>query len=207
MVKSVEHYFSSTSSTEHKKQTLDYYINGEKIKLTSSNAVFSKTKVDFGSDLLIKTFLDNNKNIKGDLLDVGCGYGTFGVTFATFYPEINVTMVDVNERAMELASENAEANGVGDRVKVFKSDKLGSVTKKYDYIITNPPIRAGKEVVHAIYEGAAEHLNDGGKIYVVIQKKQGAPSSQEKLESLFGNCMIENKKSGYFILVSERNSK
>lgn len=203
MVILVEHYYSSTSSTEHVKQKLDYNINGSKITFYSSNAVFSKTKIDFGSDVLIKTFLDQEE-AKGELLDVGCGYGTFGVTFAKFFPELSVTMVDVNERAMGLARENADNNGVGNRVKVLKSDKLEAVEGMFDYIITNPPIRAGKDVVHEIYEGAAKHLKEGGKLYVVIQKKQGAPSSKAKMEELFGNCEVLNKKAGYFILMSEK---
>jgi len=110
-----------------------------------------------------------------------------------------VTMCDVNERALELSRMNAKENKVDDRIKVIASSAFENIKDNYDIIMTNPPIRAGKNVVFSFYEGAYEHLNDGGKLYVVIQKKQGAPSTKAKLESLFGNCETADKKSGYFI--------
>ncbi len=94
---------------------------------------------------------------------------------------------------------NAKENKVDDRIKVLTSSSFENIKDNYDIIMTNPPIRAGKEVVFSFYEGAYEHLNNGGKLYVVIQKKQGAPSTKAKLESLFGNCETANKKSGYSI--------
>lgn len=111
-------------------------------------------------------------------------------------------MCDVNERALELSQMNAKENKVDDRIKVIASSAFENIKENYDIIMTNPPIRAGKDVVFSFYEGAYEHLNQDGKLYVVIQKKQGAESTKVKLESLFGNCETANKKSGYFIFRS-----
>ncbi|MGB4440493.1 MAG: methyltransferase, partial [Sedimentibacter sp.] len=109
------------------------------------------------------------------------------------------TMSDVNERALELTLMNAKENKTEGKIEVINSEAFENIKDSYDIILTNPPIRAGKNVVFSFYDGAFEHLNEGGKLYVVMQKKQGAPSTKAKLESLFGNCEIAEKKSGYFI--------
>ncbi len=201
----MEHYFTKQSTTEKVTQTIEYYINEQKLSFITSNAVFSKSYVDYGSNHLIRWFLSENKNAAGDLLDVGCGYGPIGITLAKFLPDIQVTMIDINERAIELAKENAARNNVEGKTTILQSDRFESVTGEFDYILTNPPIRAGKSVVHAIYEEAYQHLKSGGRIYSVLQKKQGAPSSQEKMEALFGNCSIKSRDAGYYILESIKN--
>ena len=96
---------------------------------------------------------------------------------------------------------------MSNKIKAFQSNIFESVNENYDRILTNPPIRAGKEVVYSFFDGAFEHLNDDGKLYVVIQKKQGAKSAIDKLTSLFGNCEILYKKSGYFILCCTKKLK
>lgn len=201
----MEHYFSKNSSTKDEIKLIEYYIVDRTFKFYTNNGVFSKSKIDFGSMVLIQTVIDDVKNFKDsdiEILDVGCGYGPIGISLATYLESSKVTMVDVNDRALELCKKNTEANNVSDRTTVFMSDTFDNVEKNYDVVVTNPPIRAGKDVVHSIYEGAYEHLNKDGIIYVVIQKKQGAKSSQEKLENLFGNCEVIKKKDGYQILRS-----
>ena len=111
-------------------------------------------------------------------------------------------MVDVNELALSLATKNAAANQIKN-VNIWSSDQYQTVTAKdYDAIITNPPIRAGKEVVHGILSQAKDHLVVGGTLTAVLQKKQGAPSAKKKLEEVFGNCQVHKKDKGYFILQS-----
>jgi 16S rRNA (guanine1207-N2)-methyltransferase len=122
-----------------------------------------------------------------------------GIIAAKLLKDSFVTMCDVNERALELSGMNAKENKVDDRIKIISSSAFENIKDNYDIIMTNPPIRAGKDVVFSFYEGAYEHLNSGGKLYAVIQKKQGAPSTKAKLESLFGNCDTADKKSGYFV--------
>ncbi|MNZ43171.1 Ribosomal RNA small subunit methyltransferase C [compost metagenome] len=133
------------------------------------------------------------------VLDVGCGYGPIGLAAAKLAKQGHVTMVDVNARAVELARENASANGIRN-VAILESNLYEAVKETdFDVVLTNPPIRAGKEIVHAIFEGAYERLTIGGSLWIVIQKKQGAPSAKQKLESLFAEVEEVTKDKGYRI--------
>ena len=139
------------------------------------------------------------------LLDVGCGYGTIGLSIAKAYNNLSVDMVDINERAVNLTRMNAEENNIKN-VNVMVSNIYENVTSNYDVVISNPPIRAGKKVVFEIVEKAKEHLNLGGFICVVIQKKQGAPSLLNKMEEVYDNAEIINKEKGYYIIKSVKNN-
>lgn len=199
----MEHYFTETS-TEDIRRDIIYYINEEEINFVTSNAVFSKKQIDFGTNLMIKTFLKLEKDEKKKVLDIGCGYGVVGITLAKFFNNIKVTMADINERAVELSKENLIKNKLADRIDVVQSNIYNKIEGKFDFILSNPPIRAGKAVIYEIYEKAYEHLEEGGKLYVVIQKKQGANSSKEKIESIFGNCEMVKRDAGYQILVAKK---
>jgi 16S rRNA (guanine1207-N2)-methyltransferase len=200
----MEQYFTKNPTTEKEIYKFDWNIGKDRFYFYTSNSVFSKKGVDFGSMVLVETVVKENANFKGSILDLGCGYGPIGVMLAKLIENANVTMSDVNERALELAKMNAEENKVKSRVKTLSSSAFENINENFDMIVTNPPIRAGKDVIFSFYEGAYEHLNKGGHLYVVIQKKQGAPSTKEKLESLFGNCETAEKKSGYFIFRAEK---
>lgn len=200
----MDHYFNQKPTTEKEIYKFDWNIGQDRFYFYTSNSVFSKSGMDFGSMLLVETVIEENKDFPGSVLDLGCGYGPIGITIAKLLNKSNVTMSDVNERSLELCDMNAKENNVDGRTKIIKSSAFENINDKYDIIVTNPPIRAGKDVVFSFYEGAFEHLNEGGKLYVVIQKKQGAPSTKAKIESLFGNCETVNKKSGYFIFRAER---
>ena len=200
----MEQYFTQNPTTEKEVYKFDWNIGKDKFYFYTSNSVFSKNGVDFGSMLLIETVVKENNTFSGSILDLGCGYGPIGVMLAKLIEKSKVTMSDVNERALELAKMNAEENKAGNKIKVISSAAFENILENFDMIVTNPPIRAGKEVVFSFYEGAYEHLNKGGNLYVVIQKKQGAPSTKEKLVSLFGNCEVAEKKSGYFIFSAEK---
>ena len=112
-------------------------------------------------------------------------------------------MIDINESAISLAKKNVEQNKA-QNVTVLKSNIYENIKEEesFDYILTNPPIRAGKKVIYEIYDGAIKHLNQNGELWVVIQKKQGAPSTIDHLNAIFGNCEIVTKEKGYFILKS-----
>lgn len=200
----MEQYFTKNPTTQKEIYKFDWNLGKDRFYFYTSNSVFSKKGVDFGSMVLIETVVKENENFSGTILDLGCGYGPIGVMLAKLIENANVTMSDVNERALELAKMNAEENKVKTRVKTLSSSAFENINENFDMIVTNPPIRAGKDVVFSFYEGAYEHLNKGGHLYVVIQKKQGAPSTKEKLESLFGNCETAEKKSGYFIFRAEK---
>ncbi|MCH4827800.1 MAG: class I SAM-dependent methyltransferase [Planococcus sp. (in: firmicutes)] len=197
-----QHYYSKNPQTKSNPREWTDILRGEKFRFQTDAGVFSKSEVDFGSRLLIEAFQDST--IDGPVLDVGCGYGPIGMTVAKISPQKQVHMVDVNTRAIELAKTNVEKNDISN-VQIYESDGLSAVEASgFSAILTNPPIRAGKETVFRFYEEAAKKLADGGSLWVVIQKKQGAPSTQVKLEELFGEVKVVDKKKGYFIFEARK---
>lgn len=198
------HYYSSQPEAESKRKSWTFTLRGNSFHFQSDRGVFSKNEVDFGSRLLIETFTLPDQ--KGDLLDVGCGYGPIGISLAKEFKDLTVDMIDVNERAVELAKVNAEANGVKN-VRIIASNLFENVdpSKKYAAVLTNPPIRAGKKVVHEIFEKSFESLLPGGELWVVIQKKQGAPSAIAKLDEMFKEVVTVKKDKGYFIIRAEKD--
>ncbi|WP_123042140.1 class I SAM-dependent methyltransferase [Cohnella candidum] len=193
-----DHYYSRRPSVASDRNSIEAELRGFRLKLTTDAGVFSRDSVDYGSRALI-AHMDIPAGAK--VLDVGCGYGPIGLTAAKLAPSGHVTMVDINERAVELAESNARANGIGNAA-FFQSDKLEAVEgRTFDVILTNPPIRAGKAVVHSIFEESFKHLNSGGALWIVIQNKQGAPSARTKLEELFGEDRVEEvgKDKGFRI--------
>lgn len=200
----MEHYFTNNSQSEDNLKTIDYYIFEKKLNFTTNNAVFSKSSVDFGSDFLNKYIINNIENSNKKLIDIGCGYGAMGLTIGHFLNNLHLTLIDINERAISLCESNAKNLLDHTNINIFKSDIFENVNETFDIAVTNPPIRTGKDNVFSIYEGCFKHLNDGGELFVVIQKKQGANSSQKKLQELFGNCSVVDKKSGYMLLYSKK---
>ena len=197
-----DHYFTSKPSVASDRSTWPFVLRGHPFQFTSDSGVFSKKEVDFGSRLLIETF--EEPEVDGPILDVGCGYGPIGLSLAREYTKRTIEMIDINERALELSKENAVLNKI-DNVLIYKSDRLTNVkTEGFAVILTNPPIRAGKKVVHDILEQSFERLIIGGELWVVIQKKQGAPSAIDKLKSLFNEVTILEKKKGYYIIKSKK---
>ena len=198
------HYYTKNPDSISQQKHWTYRLKGNTLSFTSDNGVFSKHKVDFGSELLVESYDIPEQFQKASLLDIGCGYGTMGLAYGKAYPELSVEMIDVNERALLLAQENAKKNGIHN-VDIHESNLYDSVKKsKYEIIISNPPIRAGKIVVHTILEKAYDYLAENGQLVIVIQKKQGAPSAQKKMEEVFGNCERIQWDKGYWILVSTK---
>ena len=189
-------YFENNEQLESNRKEITYYYRGKTIKLITDNGVFSKGGVDFGSSLMLKQIDPIGKK---KILDVGCGYGVIGISLALTEPSAFVTMVDVNERAMNLARLNALNNGANNTF-VKESFAYQNIDDTYDLIVTNPPIRAGKKVVFEILEGSFEHLEVGGELFVVIQKKQGAESAVKKLKTLYTVVDKITQDKGYWIL-------
>lgn len=191
-----DHYYSSKPTVAHQRKTWETVLRGQDYRFISDAGVFAKEGVDFGSRTLIEAM---EIAPEAKVLDVGCGYGPIGLTAARLASRGHVTMIDVNSRAVELARENAAANRIAN-VTILESDLYAALEEEqYDIVLTNPPIRAGKATVHAIFEGAHERLKPGGALWIVIQKKQGAPSAKEKLESLFASVEEVTKDKGYRI--------
>lgn len=199
------HYYTKNPESISQQKHWTYRLKGNTLSFTSDNGVFSKNTVDFGSELLVESYDLPEQFQKASLLDIGCGYGTMGLAYGKAYPELSIEMIDVNERALVLAQENAKKNGIHN-VDIHESNLYDSVKKsQYEIIISNPPIRAGKIVVHTILEKAYDYLAENGQLVIVIQKKQGAPSAQKKMEEVFGNCERIQWDKGYWILVSTKD--
>lgn len=201
----MNHYYSKNPGSPSKPMRIEYICREQKFIFNADSGVFSKTEVDFGSRLLIETLLSQRGEIKGSLLDIGCGYGPIGIVLGKFNIHASVTMLDVNKRAIELAKTNAIENQIG-RYTVLESDGFQNLDNniKFHYVVTNPPIRAGKKVIYSFFEGAFTALDSGGELFVVIQKKQGAQSAEKKIKEIFQNAEIINKKAGYFIITAKK---
>lgn len=193
-------YFENNQNLANNPKKIDYYYKGQLLHFITDNGVFSKDSVDFGSSLLLKSLELNDAK---SLLDVGCGYGPMGITIAKMNPNIKVKMVDVNLRALELTRKNAEINAVNN-VEISESFAYQNVSEKYDIIITNPPIRAGKKVVYEILGESINYLNSGGCLWCVIRKEQGALSAIKKLKTIFDEVETVAIDKGYYIISSKR---
>ncbi|TLS35528.1 class I SAM-dependent methyltransferase [Pseudalkalibacillus caeni] len=200
-----EHYYSEKPRVKSEPQTIKSNLRGRSLTFTTDRGVFSKDNVDFGTRLLVEVF--EFPDLEGDVLDVGCGYGPIGLTVAASEPARKVSMVDINERAVELARQNAHKNNI-ENVSIMQSDRLETLKDHhFAAVLTNPPIRAGKDVVHDIFEQSFQVLKPGGELWVVIQKKQGAPSAIKKLEESFETVKIVQKSKGYYILKAVKQER
>jgi len=193
----MSYYFDKNTNVESRENTTRAEIGSRFYTFKTDNNVFSKKGLDFGTRSLLES-IDIN-NINGDVLDFGCGYGPIGIYIAS-NTNSNVDMIDINERALNLARRNAEINKVN--VNIFESNIYSNITKKYDYIITNPPIRVGKKILYEILIKAKESLKDNGHLIFVINKDQGAKSTMKDMEEYY-NVKLLNKNKGFFIIDCE----
>ncbi len=196
----MNHYFTNNDNLKSEKRIIKYNYGSSCFEFISDNGVFSKNKIDYGSKLLVETYLKNKKNIK-NFLDVGCGYGFISIILSK---ELNISGegVDINNRALKLATENAKLNNVS--VSFKESDIYNNVNATYDLIITNPPIRAGKKVVLKILKEGINYLNKEGELWAVIRKDQGAKSIIKELTSLT-QVTIKEKSKGFYIFFLKKN--
>ena len=188
-------YFINNPSLKSQEIIIKYTYNNHDYLFLSDNGVFSKDALDTGSRVLLET-IDFDK-IKGDVLDVGCGYGPIGIIISK-NTKACVDMVDVNNRAINLANKNIKLNNI-ENAKAFISDRYENVDKLYDLIITNPPIRVGKEILYKILKEAKDHLKENGELWFVINKHQGAKSAVNDMASVY-NIDVVNKNKNFFII-------
>lgn len=188
------HYFTNENNLKSEIRTIRYTNGDFSLVFNSDNGVFSKDHLDFGSKLLIEIMIkniDKNKSI----LDVGCGYGFIGISLAKILNS-KVVMVDINKRAIHLTNMNIKENKVN--AQAFESNIYENVKEKFDVIVSNPPIRAGKNIVLEILERAHEFLNINGELWFVIRKDQGAKSIAKELEKIY-KIEIMEKSKGFYI--------
>ena len=199
----LEHYFTNNDNLKSEIRELSYIYNGKPFTFLSDNGVFAKNKIDYASKLLVESFLKlvNTRDGDGDydLLDVGCGYGYMGIVIGGILG-FSVDLVDVNKRAVHLSERNIKLNNVKGRA--FISNAYESVKNKYKYIITNPPIRAGKDVVLDILANAKGHLEDGGELWFVINKDQGAKSIKKIMDECY-KVEVVAKSKGFFVFCAK----
>ncbi len=193
-----DHYYSKQPQSKEKSSSVECTLKHHPFTFTTGAGVFSKKGIDFGSRLLIETF--QAPEVAGDFLDLGCGYGPIGISVAHFHQDRQVHLVDINERAIELAQQNAERNNV-ENTDIKQSDGFEHLQDHtFAAVLTNPPIRAGKKVIQHFFKTSAEHLVEGGELWVVVQKKQGAPSVISYLSTLFSEVDVIGRKKGYHII-------
>ncbi len=190
-----EQYFTKNPSSESRPREFEAQILGMRLAFETDSGVFSKAGIDDGTRLLLESL----PKIRGRALDLGCGWGAVGVSVGAKYPNAEIVMADVNERALALAKRNLTKNRV-ENALVVTSDAYENVSGDFDFIILNPPIRAGKAVVYSMFDGAKARLRKGGALYVVIRKQQGAPSAFEHLKSLFGYADRVARDKGYWVI-------
>lgn len=190
----MSYYFDANTDAVSKEKTVKINIFNYIYTFKTDNNVFSKNSLDFGTRTLLEN-IDLNK-ISGNVLDFGCGYGPIGILIKKNC-NCTVDMIDVNLRALDLAKKNAMINQVD--VNIFESNIYSNISKKYDYIITNPPIRVGKKILYEILVSAKEHLNNNGHLIFVINKDQGAKSTMEYMKNYYNvNLICKNK--GFYVI-------
>ena len=195
----MSHYFIEDEKLEHHLEEFTYYFGSRRFRFQSDAGTFSPGHVDPATDLLLHQL----PSLSGRVLDLGCGWGPVGTVVGALYADqVHITMSDVNGRALALAKCNSRDNGV--EAACVLSDGFANLEGPFDAVILNPPIHAGKEVVFSLYEGARDHLRDGGRLFVVIQKKHGAESTLIKLQELFGSVKTLYKKKGVYVLEARK---
>ena len=190
-----EHYYTNAPTSKHEERHISAQIGNRCLRFETDAGTFSKEHMDPGSRLLIDTV----PALSGRVSDIGCGWGAIGISLAVKNPDAFIEMVDVNERALALAQKNAAENAVAN-VRIFASDALAEVEAGLSYVVTNPPIRAGKQVIYGFFAQAYEKLLPGGKLYIVIRKQHGAPSAIKYLQTMFSLVSTIEKDAGYWIL-------
>ena len=190
----MSHYFENDNNLVSEIKPFNISVNGNNFTFNTDNGVFSKGELDFGTNLLIRNVLA--LDISGDVLDLGCGYGPIGIILKKI-KDINVTMSDINNRAIHLSKMNAKKNNV--TVNVINSDGYDSITDSFDYIISNPPIRVGKKILYKLLLDSKDHLKTNGKLIIVVRKEQGALSLIKDMKNDY-KVEILDKDKGFFII-------
>lgn len=188
-------YFDNDKNIKSERKLINFSFNDKNFSLYTDNGVFSKDKLDYGTRILLEN-IDIN-NLKGRVLDLGCGIGVVGIILGTLNKNISIDMVDINERAISLTKDNVKFNNINNNV--FVSNVYSNINGKYNFIITNPPIRAGKEVVRKFLLGGYDYLTDDGILYFVMRKDHGVKSMIKELVNIYEVDII-NKEKGFYIV-------
>ena len=193
-----EHYYSENPGVAHDEREVIFEVLDQSLRCTTDAGVFSKGELDEGTRVLLEAL----PPLHGRALDLGCGWGAVGVLLGKKYPDVSLLMADVNERAVALAAKNLARNGVKN-ARAVESDVYENVDGTFDFIVTNPPIRAGKAVIYSMFDGARDRLSPGGRLYVVIRKQQGAPSALRHMQELYASARVIAREKGFWVIECE----
>ena len=196
----MKHYFTNDPERTINRKNISFRFSTILESFVSHDGVFSKDTLDFGSRVLLETLM--NQQIDGDVLDLGCGIGYIGILLKKYKPQINLTMSDVNRTAVELAEINSYNYRQANTCVV--SDSFENLSQSFDVIVSNPPIRTGKQNIYKMFAEAYAHLKENGKLYLVIRVKQGAKSACDYLATLGGSVSVIEKENGYWIILLEK---
>ena len=187
-------YFENDENLAHEYLDFSYNFGRHTYKFRTDSGTFSHGHIDSETAFLMA----NMKGLSGDFLDLGCGCGCIGIIMAKEYG-LNLTQVDVNRRVIDVANYNRAQNGLDG--EALLSDCYEAVSGlKFDTIALNPPIHAGKEVMYRMYDEAPLHLKEGGRFFIVIQKKHGADSTFRHLQTVFSSVEKIAKDGGVFVI-------
>lgn len=198
-----EHYFSAEPTSTPTRRGFSFEFSGEQIPVQVDGGVFSATRLDPGTRVLLKYLEKHSSDLddwnSGKVLDVGCGWGSVSLALAKKYPRLEVVAVDVNQRALENTQRNAELNRLAN-VHTFEPDSVPE-TFKFEEIWSNPPIRIGKVALQDLLVRWLSRLSVDGVATFVVAKQLGAPSLQVWLTSLPGYACIKlGQDKGYWVL-------
>ena len=189
-----DHYYTEMPTSAHDERRIALRALGNDLTFITDAGVFSRDGLDRGTEVL----LDALPALSGRVLDLGCGWGAVGVALGRRWPALDIVMTDINSRAVELARRNLTENGV--KATVVQGDGFAAVEGRFDAIVTNPPIRAGKAVIYDLFAQARDHLKPDGALYVVIRKQQGAPSALKYLKEIYVRAETVGRGSGFHVL-------
>lgn len=227
-------YFNPDPQLAHQSRSFELEFQGESFRFSTDSGTFSRSRLDFGTELMLTAALgDPDFPRRGKVLDLACGWGPVGCVLLRFFPELSLSMSDVNPRALAAARENLKINAAAAKPKSAATDRgkeksvaAGEEESKYtpakvqlrladgtagwdeifDAILLNPPIRAGKTVVYRLFAEAAAALVPGGRFYTVIRRQQGADSARRELERLFGESAVSDlaRRAGYHVFLCRK---
>lgn len=191
-------YFENDPSIKNAPFTFHFTLRGKDYTLHSDAGVFSKDRLDTGTKILLETVLEQEMS-PSSVLDLGCGIGPVGIVCKREW-DCDVTLIDVNEKAVSLARKNLKQNHLTGTV--YCQD--GIWEGQFECILLNPPIRTGKKVIYRLFDECVTHLEEQGRFWIVMRKQHGAQSAIRYLEEKGCQVEIRNRDKGFWVFVVKK---
>lgn len=196
-----EHYFSAKQSSPKREETLRFIVLNRHFEVKTASGLFSRDQLDHATRTLIESAhkeVETSDLEKVRVLDLGCGWGAVSICLKTALPQISLTAVDTNERAVQITKKNLTKNKL--EGEVYVSDMFSKIPEEestFDYILTNPPYAAGRQVCYSFIEESHAHLNTGGSLLLVARHQKGGKMLESHIKEIFGNVHVLNKSGGF----------